>query len=135
VRVRCVLVIVALGCGKQHGSLTVGAFANGAKVDGTTIELMGNYSGEPITETSCTYRVTGNDVQFAITWSGPTSSGCAPGPGHESPMAITVRCHGPRLDRGHYLVTEGLADARGSFLLEGDVDASGVGDLTRRLQE
>ena len=90
--------------------------------------------GEPIDETSCKYQVSGSYIQFEITRSGPRHDGCSPSAGHFSPVMLTVQCHGPRLAPGHYLVIEGAADARGVSLLEGDIDASGSGELSRRLQ-
>lgn len=131
-RFACALVIL-LACGK-HGTLGADQFALTAKISGTTIELSGNYTGYAIDETRCAYRVDGSDIRFDIQWTGHDDESCLGSAGHTSPVMLTVQCHGPRLARGHYLVSEGIADAHGLSLLEGDVDASGNGDLSRRLQ-
>jgi hypothetical protein len=125
---KALVLSLALGCG-EHGSITTPEFAMEGSASGTTIELSGNYSGFPITETSCKYTVSGNDLHFDVTWSGPADPGCMPSVGHYNPTMLVVTCQGPRLAPGHYVVSEPGFDA--GKPLEGDIDASGSGKLSR----
>jgi hypothetical protein len=116
---RILFLTFAIACSKSE-PLATANFANEASVNGTTIVLQGNASGEPVTDSTCTFRLDGNEIAFDVHVT-RASGGCA----HSaSPSIVKTTCTGPRLAPGHYRVKDDVT-------LEGDVAASGTGELTR----
>ena len=115
-----------IACGKREHVAT-SAFASDGAIHGAAIDLEGNMSGEPATDSSCTYRVDGNELAFDVEIT-RASGGCA----HSgTPSMLKVTCTGPRLAPGHYVVREdGFADVA-HLALEATVGPDGTGELTR----
>jgi hypothetical protein len=117
------LLVMMLACGKSE-SIATTDFANEATVTRATIVLQGNASGAPVTDSTCTYRVDGNEIAFDIHVT-RASGGCA---GSANPSMLKTTCTGPHLAAGHYRV-------KGDPTLRGDVTAASTGDLTRVFAE